>query len=699
MSSAESTPGAAAQPAQVEPRKFGEPTGERGKIDITHITEAHAGEKSTKWNTQGVSPDDKYNYFFQEKTAEAPVATPESKVTTDEVQTKVLEAVAENLDDIESKLSEERAALDAKIAALEQELADLKRQVEANKAEKADRELTEKQPRRVRHIEGVTEKLVKYADGKEPEFGWVIVDVEDEKPAPTQEVAPAATVVDAAEAATVKDATEQSQAAGQVEGANQANASTETQPDDDATETQPSDSETAGDAENSEQEAQTEGAEDATETEADETDTEETETDEDAAELEGFGDEEGPELSPVLVANLNAARTKYAQLTAKHRASTRGHYLQNSSALIAIPGVRRIADWAGRKPDAEIEAARAEYAAALKELREEHARRTLEGWEDSEWLQDWVKAKGALTVIESEEQLEVEIVQNRLNDSGKISKLADWWVRQEGASGKWKRAAVIAGAATAGIALGVAGGLTGIAAIAAAGVAGGAAIGLKMSRNINKKRGGVGDARIESEDGSIVDGRVAAEQLREDMAKKNQYLRDQMNSGNEVDVDEMTRITEIRTGDEKTGNRARTMAFTATGAGAGIVGAAAGGAIRDALDSAPSAPQDKPDEEKTEEEPTPPAPEIPGNDFEVEQDNGITQEIRDFGLANGKDIPPQVTYDIYNELRAERGDNGIIETGTYVMDNGDLGITNPGASGWQDGVAQSILEKLAARGY
>ena len=110
---------------------------------------------------------------------------------------------------------------------------------------------------------------------------------------------------------------------------------------------------------------------------------------------------------------------------------------------------------------------------------------------------------------------------------------------------------------------------------------------------------------------------------------------------------------------------------------------------------------EKPAEEVVEEEvppvEAPVAPEI-GENFEVEYANGITHEIRDLGAALGKDVPPQVTYDIYKELLAERGPNGIIETPTYTMADGDIGIANPGASSWQDGVRQSILDKLAARG-
>ena len=141
------------------------------------------------------------------------------------------------------------------------------------------------------------------------------------------------------------------------------------------------------------------------------------------------------------------------------------------------------------------------------------------------------------------------------------------------------------------------------------------------------------------------------------------------------------------------------MAFTGTAAGGGIIGAAGGAMIRDAMDNAPAP---APAEVMPEEVPTPvvapPAPELPGNDFNVENGNGLTHEIEEFAAANGKEISGQQAYDIYKELLAERGQGGIIETGTYVMGDGDIGISSPGASGWQDGVGQNILDKLAARG-
>lgn len=441
--------------------------------------------------------------------------------------------------------------------------------------------------------------------------------------------------------------------------------------------------------------------------------------------LETLEQENGSyELSPELTAALDKARNRYAQLTAKHRASIRGHYLQNSTKLIAIPGVRKLADWLGKKPDAEIETARSEYALALKNLQQDLVNQAREEYEESPELDAWLREETAALAIGNEEKLEAQIVNERLHNSGKISKLADWWVRQEGTSGKWKRGLIIAGAAAAGIGLGVLGGVSGIAALAAAGAAAGAGVGFGMSRNINKKRGGVGDARVvapqaprepgteiatgnEAPDANVEvsnpqyqDGRVAAEQARDDIAAKKAYAAEQIRQGKEVDVDELTRLTEIRTGDEKQGNRARTMAFTGTAAGAGVVGAVGGTMLRDALDNAPvtKGAEEKVVEEKVVEEVAPPTPEFAGDDFDVQYGNGLTHEIQEFAAANGKEISGQRAYDIYKELLAERGQDGIIDTATYVMGDGDIGISSPGASGWQDGVGQNILDKLAARG-
>ena len=137
-------------------------------------------QRSDKYTTQGVNLEDEYNAFYQpEKGAEA---------TNERVETheRAIGEVAKAVDGLETKFESQ-----AKV------VGDLKRQVEEKFAEKA---LAEDQPRRVRNQDGVTEKLVKFANGS---FEWQGISVDEPKQEkPMENVSSARFAVDSSGEAT-----------------------------------------------------------------------------------------------------------------------------------------------------------------------------------------------------------------------------------------------------------------------------------------------------------------------------------------------------------------------------------------------------------------------------------------------------------------------------------------------------------------
>ena len=613
--------------------------------------------RSDKYTTQGVNPDDKYNAFYQSEKVEA-------EATPLDTRDKVLEKVADGLDGLETERERQNktiADLEAKLAAQNNEIDELKAKLDAQNDELAEmkqmlKELLENQakgeaeeseaeqdiyapdqPRRTRTQDGVTEKLVKYADGK---YGWEVISVDDQS-------------IDTAE----NDETD---------GEN------ETDP--------------AVDIEDAVLEDETLPVEPMP--------IEDIIIDEPGDAIESLENDFNYQMPPELEKNWEQARDAYAELTAKHRASLLGHFLQNSKLLAAIPGVRRSADWLNDKVDAKLDEARKEYTSALRAVQKNYSAYTFSQFEDTPELRNHIRIEAGSMAIESEGLLEAKIVTERTEKSGKASKIADWWVNQDGLGGKFKRVGIIAGVAATGVGVGLIGGMLTVPAV---GIAAGIGVGAAIGARINKKRAGVVGEEASS---------FAAQQATADLEQKQQYVANQTASGEEVDLDELNSITEGRTGDEKEGNRIRMAGLAGAGTVAGLAGAAYGEQIRNAMDANPApeartAPEDIADKPAEVAPAAPPAPEVVGTDFNVESGNGYQQELMDFASANGKGLSPEKAAELHQALVGQFGGDYIDlsnqDVDTYV-ENGDYRFMDSGQANWDPGVSQYIQQWMASNG-
>jgi|GEM_PF-4350916 len=82
-------------------------------------------------------------------------------------------------------------------------------------------------------------------------------------------------------------------------------------------------------------------------------------------------------------------------------------------------------------------------------------------------------------------------------------------------------------------------------------------------------------------------------------------------------------------------------------------------------------------------------------EFVIERGNGFTHEIVDFAQSLGKNLEGDKAYDIYEQIIDKFGKDGILlNTDTYEMANGDIGIGSPGIDKWAPGVADFIKARL-----
>lgn len=85
-----------------------------------------------------------------------------------------------------------------------------------------------------------------------------------------------------------------------------------------------------------------------------------------------------------------------------------------------------------------------------------------------------------------------------------------------------------------------------------------------------------------------------------------------------------------------------------------------------------------------------------GDSIEVNQGDGIGDLISDRAADNGVKLSGSEIYDIYQELDIKM-DGELITGDTYRMPNGDLGISSPGTSAWQEQAQRALDEIIEAK--
>lgn len=289
-----------------------------------------------------------------------------------------------------------------------------------------------------------------------------------------------------------------------------------------------------------------------------------------------------PEVDKALIERLDAARSRYAELTAKSRKSYLGRFFkpdtQVGGILAKIPLMKSIVSgWNSfkaskpvqgaaerlsslRKFNPETEAAKQAYEEAYTEV----AKATAAELERVGWEEDVVRSLSLIGNIKQDQMLEDEIAFQRQDQSKSANRFVNWWVSQKGLKGKLKKAGVvIAAGAVTGLTGGLFAGATG------AWIAGGAA-GFGIGKHVTGRRA----------NGIDSDGwTVAARQAAEDRHIKESRIRAEHGmdaDGNPIaeewGKDSLSSIidrTEARTDEEMMGNRKRVRTATALGAAAG----------------------------------------------------------------------------------------------------------------------------------
>lgn len=392
-----------------------------------------------------------------------------------------------------------------------------------------------------------------------------------------------------------------------------------------------------------------------------------------------------------LMAEVAKARNNYAELTAKHRASSVGHFLHNSKFLAKIPALVRLSDWANEKNGKELNEAREEYKSAVVALQQDIISAKLETYGDSEEVLRSAKRAAGEAAIGNEMKLEVMIAVERMDNSGDSNKFIDWWVRQEGFKGKLKKAALLAGG---GLTVGV---LAGLASAPAFGVAVGAAAGAGIGAWVNKKRASGTTERYG--DTSTI---VAEKQKNEDALAKQEYANEQFDSDDGyVSIDQLTKLTDERTANEKVANRARirsSAGAVAAGASAGAIIEGISEGIVNGINSQPQATGRVAGEFTPQ---APATPEMAGTSFDIQSGSSFTQELMEFAGANGHVLSPDQSYSLHNELLQNFGnyiqDGAGNAINTYT-EGGEIRIGGPGGGQWAPGVSEYIQNWMTTRG-
>ncbi len=415
-----------------------------------------------------------------------------------------------------------------------------------------------------------------------------------------------------------------------------------------------------------------------------------------------------PEVDPAMIEALDAARSRYAEATAKSRKSYLGRFLKQDTQvggiLTKLPGVKFAvrgvnwfkntklvsgsSQWADEKLfERSVLKAKNQYEDIYKAVSAATAAELARvGWEE-----DVVKQLSLLGNLAQDHKLENEIAFQRQTQSKDTNKFVNWWVNQKGFTGKLKKAGVIVGAgALTGLTAGIFAGAT------AAFLAGGAT-GAGIANHVTKRR-----ANSIDKNGWT----LAARQANADLSIKDAAIRSRHEADEVGSVEDITGRTERRTDEEVLGNRKRikTAFFLGAAAGRGAF------QLRELLNQpdkpgvptvetpkkTPRTPRPlDPQPPTAPKSPTPGVPTINGQEFMVEHGHGFTHEIQEFAQVNGSNVDGKKAFDIYNEAVAKFGKDGLIDPmGTYKRVQGDFGIASPGSARWKPGVAEFLKSRL-----
>lgn len=399
-------------------------------------------------------------------------------------------------------------------------------------------------------------------------------------------------------------------------------------------------------------------------------------------------------ISDEMQSALDAARDKYAEVTAKDRNGYIGHFLHSSKYLVKIPFAKKFADSINEKVDQKLNQAREEYKKAVYAIQVDAFNQILEQYgADNEDAHEKARIDASQIAINSEKSLELKIAAERIQRSGKYNKFLNWWVQQDGLGGKFKKAGLVAGV---GLTAGVVAGLAGAPLIVGA-VAGGA-LGAGIGAMVTKKRAG---GLVEK--GS--DETLATRHGIEDLSQKITVAQGQLNNGEIVSVDSLSALTEERTAREKAGNRLRVKGAAGIGAAAGGFGGHLGSMAREGITNlfnTPAEAQAPAEVQTAPETPQAPAqPELQGTSFDVQSGSSYTQELMDFAQANGHALNPDQSWQLHQDLVNQFGGDYIDINGVgndVYTDGGDFRLAEAGSGQWQDGVGQFIQQWMANRG-
>lgn len=195
------------------------------------------------------------------------------------------------------------------------------------------------------------------------------------------------------------------------------------------------------------------------------------------------------EYDEELIARLEEALDKYAEVTAKDRTHVVGRFLSQDTRfnrfLKAIPPVRDIidhlndTDWA-----VEVQEAAEDYENALKECIAEFERISPDLSE-----QERQEAETRF-LLDSDIDLEVKIAAKQKEESSPASRFSNWWVSQEGFKGNLKKAGAVLliGGAAGGVAAGLSGALFGAAGVGIVGSIAGGLAGAATAQHVTSRR-------------------------------------------------------------------------------------------------------------------------------------------------------------------------------------------------------------------
>jgi len=551
------------------------------------------------------------------------------------------------------ELGAEVADLHQENDALRLQVEELKRQVAELKGEKL---LAVDQPRRVRKQAGVTERLVKYADGS---FAWETVSVDPEITRDTSEDKP-------------DEPAEQAEHGGhRAEG---------------------------GEAEAHSQElvltAQTGGAQ----AEASEAGAEKSaDADRESAPAASF-----EVLIPAeLQAELARAQDAYAAAVARERNGFLGHVLQDSQVLIAIPGLQKLASRLNESHDATHGASeRQAYKEVVTKLQEEIRAQSIAARGAEQEVFESIRMATMDVALQSEVNLEIKIAAARMEQSGKTNKFINWWVRQDGLGGKIRKGLTVGAAGvTTGVLLGIAGAPLVLGAVA------GGALSAGIGGYVTKKRA----SGLTEKGGTQT---LAEQQQHESIRAKNDFVTAQkFTDGGYADATSLVDMTEADTARETVGNRGRLRNSILAGVATGAAGAGLGELARSSIDQAgdtsrahtpdtPRATESAPEPSPAPGE-TPSAPELQGTNFTVEAGNGYTHELIDFARANGRLLTPEQSLQLHQDIVNQFGSDYInigATGGDVYTQAGEVRLAAPGNATWANGVSEYIQQWMAGRG-